>query len=103
MTHTPGPWKAQRKDKHSGMHITAGHFQVFLGTHTGAPLEEWDANARLIASAPELLAKLEACDKAIRAVIGDGPVRGNGTPYPIWADMITAAVEARAAITKATD
>lgn len=52
MTHTPAPWKA------NGTRINAGKFEIQIGTTVGAPAEEWNANAALIAAAPELLEAL---------------------------------------------
>jgi hypothetical protein len=49
MTHTPGPWTVFNG------HIHAGGFE-YLPTHrSGAPDTVWEANARLIAAAPDLL------------------------------------------------
>lgn len=61
--HTPGPWRIERKD--GGMfNVVAGHdyFTRTFVAFMGANPEEGDteANARLIAAAPELLEALEA-------------------------------------------
>lgn len=52
--HTPGPWR---------VHAVAGLIQEANGhsiaAYTGTSQDEADANARLIAAAPELLAALE--------------------------------------------
>lgn len=59
MRHTPGPWT-----------LAANKSGAYVTTHTSNPLfycrpasaqgcEAWDANARLIAAAPELLAALK--------------------------------------------
>jgi hypothetical protein len=52
MTHTPGPWIAENGK------VKAGGFE-YLPTHDGAALTEWEANARLIAASPEMLAALK--------------------------------------------
>ena len=56
--HTPGPWKVVERSR--SMHIQAGNFE-FLLTCPGCGEEKsvWDANAQLIAAAPNLLAALE--------------------------------------------
>jgi hypothetical protein len=56
-THTPGPWRVKKEEKFlvMGTFITVrdSHDGVIAGTHV-----DDKANARLIASAPELLAAL---------------------------------------------
>ena len=52
--HTPGPWRVD------GNYIGAGYYHLALLTKTGADTaEEWKANARLFAAAPELLEALQ--------------------------------------------
>ena len=53
MTHTPGPWNAET------FCVWAGDKYV-AATQTGIPEEEQQANAKLIAAAPELLEALKA-------------------------------------------
>lgn len=55
--HTPGPWKNR---KGSGV-ISSGKWHKLATAHTTGTTGERDANARLIAAAPELL---EACKQA---------------------------------------
>lgn len=51
--HTPGPWKA---DKTWGLITALGGMVEVAACHAGrGSLQETDANARLIAAAPELL------------------------------------------------
>lgn len=59
MKHTPGPWKIGTE----GYRVYGGSYGVAAieGT-SGAASKEAEANARLIASAPELLA---ACEMAL--------------------------------------
>lgn len=64
--HTPGPWKFSRPLKVGG--FKSDGYQIFDDTHgliaeiptgTSHDLEEVQANARLIAAAPELLMALK--------------------------------------------
>lgn len=64
MTHTPGPWHlSERRDPHSGSPV----YSVLAGAHLwladvlGAECEAGEANARLIAAAPELLEACRSC------------------------------------------
>jgi len=72
MSHTPGPWCAKGKSvkrdlTHIGLGDNAGvHIAVATGGKTSGPFfvesdEEVEANARLIAAAPELLEALQRC------------------------------------------
>lgn len=61
MTHTPGPWRIGPKHKDGTFAIHAGKASVVHCTPFGSSNGHAEANARLIAAAPELL---EAC-KAI--------------------------------------
>ena len=95
-THTPGPWQNQRN--HSGQVISKKTQRDFETNETKMlcfivrnedyfPVEESDANARLIAAAPDLLA----------ALIGMMNRYGDKSPHP----TCDASISARAAIAKA--
>lgn len=61
--YTPGPWKISAKDLREVVNA-AGLPVTFCPQHytsAAATLEEAEANARLIAAAPELLEILEQC------------------------------------------
>ena len=64
--HTPGPWETDRNNVHSGQIATINHclnndwIEVWSPKATWANEEEMEANARLIAAAPDLLAALKA-------------------------------------------
>jgi hypothetical protein len=89
-THTPGPW--------SITHV--GHSQPLpcdfrVHTESGATRDEWEANAALIAAAPDMLAALREIETICNESVGDcrkrmGTRAGNSL------------VTARAAIAKAT-
>lgn len=84
MSHTPGPWIAKRPEKllwagPTGQFvvigISGGHeFLICQNDHPdvrGADMVESQANARLIAAAPDLLAACEAALERLRLM---GPV-----------------------------
>lgn len=65
--HTPGPWTAQPryKGERAPFEILANHGAdspalILALSHGGFNVEDANANARLIAAAPDLLAALEA-------------------------------------------
>jgi len=62
-THTPGPWRTHNH------HVDAGKFRFLQTCMEGACEQEWQANARLIAAAPELL---EALSVLLLATMNDG-------------------------------
>lgn len=53
---TPGPWTLSPK---SGRFVIGSDQEPIYTAHTGRGLDEVEANARLIAAAPEMLAALE--------------------------------------------
>lgn len=92
--HTPGPWRYKPGDKYA--HVVGGNPEIGIAdcAQDRPDSPEWQANARLIAAAPQLLealrdmkAKLEhaalrndrqyirdmidACDAAIAAATGE--------------------------------
>jgi len=84
MTHTPGPWV--RDDSYTtgaintsdyGVERGVGH-HVALASVFGVPSGEWDANADLIAAAPELLAACERTALVFEAALwADSSDRGD--------------------------
>lgn len=91
--HTPAPWHFKKLAMHDGGHVVMFTAQNGQRTHRLDCAGEFkEADARLIAAAPELLAALET---AYMALIGYLPAHRN--------DVTDAAIgAARAAITKAT-
>jgi hypothetical protein len=75
--HTPGPWKYEKWDSLAGIkfdryEILVDYKHPFLDKVTianvGDAIEEKEANARLIAAAPQMLAALEliaTCEKEV--------------------------------------
>lgn len=89
--HTPGPWIAKRSGNCSpsfGVVIESG--ELLVG---GARLSECEANAHLIAAAPDLLSALKSCLSAIDQ---------NAYLAPRGSSLDEAFIKARAAIAKAT-
>jgi hypothetical protein len=69
--HTPGPWEAFGPVKFT---VYGGDPKVRIAVIdycTGAPTDEHDANGRLIAAAPDLLAALRLAQEAMRAPLDD--------------------------------
>lgn len=104
MTHTPGPWIAA-ENLYSGAYapswIIRKDAQVVIGSVSAAPLhnDQSEANARLIAAAPEMLAALRASLEII------DPTNQYADPY--FSDHVTrasvAARKIRAVIAQATN
>jgi len=63
-THTPGPWRVTHTGAHVGVECELGSICYYIGN--GA---EDNSNARLIASAPALLAALETAWMALGGVV----------------------------------
>lgn len=98
-THTPSPWKKEERLGATVVYSVACAVDVAT-VHQGYPhgklLEERQANARLIAAAPDLLEALEACME----------VAFYGPSFPVssqdnrtWKDSIE--VKCRAAVARA--
>ena len=92
---TPGPWTFAKGPHRIEVHTTPALAYAFSLSD--------EANARLIASAPELLAALEATEakltQAARAFYGAGNAKALREAFEGWR---TTAEAARAAIAKAT-
>lgn len=71
MTHTPGPWRCEPLRYRGGEHIEPPYIR---GRYDIFPIpddNEAEANARLIAAAPELLEALKALTDKAESVLGD--------------------------------
>lgn len=98
--HTPGPWEATHRLSSIGDPLKNGRFVILqrgsnkkedfficempFAVVRGGDARECEANARLIAAAPELLAALES--------IRDAGLGGYLTPE-LCADIVTAAID----------
>lgn len=72
--HTPGPWRALESPsrRHSGTYQIWGGKHWIANTKCESCPAHHDANARLIAKAPELLDGLEKCMEMFRSLQPDG-------------------------------
>ncbi len=100
--HTPGPWKSD-----DAWNINSGKI-VVRDDPTGEEVaqiwggnEEAMANARLIASAPNLLEALKLCQSALATMIAPDAIKST-TVINAFAQATEADAKARAAIAKAT-
>ena len=88
--HTPGPWVQPMQANGANVrhpHIISDGGEIAITTWQGSE-QKTNANARLIASAPDLL---EALEEIVSAADGDG-----------WSQIDADLRKARAAIAKAT-
>jgi hypothetical protein len=101
--HTPGPWRTQKLegDMQQKVHVRAEHLPiatVFALNSTGRGFvtltDEEQANAALIAAAPEMLEALRKANAALKCNIKSGNLN-------CICEGCTAADAARAAIAKA--
>jgi hypothetical protein len=87
--HTPGPWEVGDLDRNSQRIVRGEHIEICTCWHhsVGAIEREMEANARLIAASPELLAGLEhaiyrnhnyseTCDGCKRGIIAVRRAKG---------------------------
>lgn len=97
--HTPGPWSAHVANSELRTHCD--HVNTVHGLHVcdvasyGASLEQRAANARLIASAPDLLAALEYFVEELPGIIRQC------CPQGVPMEVANAFDQARAALAKA--
>jgi len=66
--HTPAPWTVAWQAA-NGKYDSNGNY--WIRQSVGIKASEAEANARLIAAAPELLSSLKECENMIRAFLSD--------------------------------
>jgi hypothetical protein len=97
--HTPGLWHINMLEADTGLHSVHSSAGCIAECHRGVgdciSVDEREANARLIAAAPELL-------EALREIADRGPVPGYGRADALRLRLIATQTIARAAIAKAT-
>lgn len=57
--HTPGPWEMHQPEGCAGFYFDSGPVQFYVKRTSLAGADEMEANARIIAAAPALLAALD--------------------------------------------
>lgn len=96
--HTPGPWFIRGPWGETGFHVASGKKGMcfHVAGCEGRPGDENNANARLIAAAPDLLA---ACKYTLRYFVGDKNPTPDITTQEDWQRWVIRELEA--AIAKA--
>ena len=97
-THTPGPWNFAKSDI-DGRYSIYGNGPLAYCGDTGAVDGDGEANARLIAAAPDLLAALQTAENALRYSAQEAAGRVRSEIVGGW---LYHADQCRAAIAKAT-
>ncbi|RWB67563.1 hypothetical protein [Mesorhizobium sp.] len=95
--HTPGPWKAGLSAGRKVLSVSAANDTWICGELLNGddmPAKEAEANARLIAAAPEMLAALQSIATKARELASDRMMPNGG----LWA---ACAEEAEAAVARA--
>jgi len=100
MTHTPGPWEIHHYGDNEGdIHGSNGPLVCMMREGDTAPDQDWSADARLIAAAPELLEMLRRGADAVGSVEADCDEHGiDCYPARHWwqdADRLIAKAEGR--------
>ena len=73
MTHTPGPWHTDGTAGFEALEVRSNDRRIAKSLyHRGSEDREADANARLIAAAPDLLAACKAARRALQAADSRG-------------------------------
>lgn len=96
--HTPGPWKADFLDEDNGWIldkksnyiaeiVTSDEENKFIKNP-----DEREANARLIASAPELLEALKAAQKILHPLVMKMKVKDHFSEHNVLANVIVKAI-----------
>lgn len=101
MKHTPGPWRVVTDSRGFPQHVVAETYETTCSFLTSVKrycgYEAIDANARLIAAAPELLDELKAVEAHLHAFVE--AIEYGGGSASKSADRLASV---RAAIAKAT-
>ena len=85
MKHTPGPWRINTRLSRNGAPVISGDGRDIAKAlyHMGSEDPEVDANARLIAAAPELLAALETALAWLNTFDANGLMKIGGVELKI--------------------
>lgn len=101
--HTPGPWSMEGPDPFGDYNIHEPTARLAIGavvSNLRSP-KVVEANARLIAAAPDLLEALATCQKALAMMIEPKSISAT-SPQCAWAAAVEAETKARAAISRTT-
>lgn len=92
--HTPGPWKIAQTEPPGDFVIHAKGIPWQLAYVPASTQIEWplEANARLIAAAPDLLAALKTTAENIRSLGPAGALANVYAPYREWLAVVEAAI-----------
>lgn len=101
--HTAGPWKRSDYGQIVGPSGRGVLFRSMRIICSGSEkdIAEAEANTNLIAAAPDLLAALATCQKALAMMIEPKSISAT-SPQCAWAAAVEAETKARAAISRAT-
>ena len=96
--HTPGPWYVGTEFNDQGRHIYAAQkvrhedgdewHPLIACTDDDERLVNWQANARLIAAAPDLLEALKLCESNISSLLASAHPK----VYGEWLTVVRAAI-----------
>ncbi len=73
LKHTPGPWQRANRESISTAYLYGPNSKRFIATVYNSPCDpdEQEANAHLIAAAPEMLEALETLEMKLDCLSGD--------------------------------
>ncbi|HUT57406.1 MAG TPA: hypothetical protein VNA25_05985 [Phycisphaerae bacterium] len=97
---TPGPWELSEPEFHAEYGITGYSLYAgdglwlahVLGQHVKVPFDQIGPNARLMADAPRLYAKLQKVEAALRGAIHEETRRREGLTSVDWREGATEAL-----------
>lgn len=99
---TPGPWKVSLTDDTVVVDAARREVAAIDGDYNQP--ETWpimEANAKLIAAAPDMYAALDECQRALAMLVSEDSVRST-TSAQAYATAVAAEAKARAALSRAT-
>lgn len=95
--HTPGPWHLFRNEVNNSDGLTVANIVQFVPAYRDVS----NANACLIAAAPELLDALRQCQSALAMMVAPDAIKSTSVLHA-FAQVTAAEVVARAVIAKAS-
>jgi len=98
MKHTPGPWRLNAGNETEIMSARRNVARAHCGAMTGIRVDEAEANARLIAAAPDLLAACEALLQSVAYAIAAQDAPAQSTMRANLANALAAIAKAKGAV-----